>query len=309
MALQGHTMRRPTPPWRPAEVAHRSPVALRPDTVRLPASFGTPGARRATEVTMGASSPFRRRGFRTLLTIVLTLLLLLGPCVPPSSAQTELPAAEYEALLAFFAATGGPAWTNTWTLPTEAPCSLIGVQCTDTVPRHVSGIGLSSNNLTGALPYALTALTFLQVLSLSHNHLGGPVPPWLSQLTNLTRIDLQGNQFAGAIPPQLGSLPLLDTLGLASNSLTGAIPHELGNAPALVILDLSYNQLTGTIPEGLASLSNLLVLNLAGNQLTGAIPVFINGLTDLVYLVLSENQLTGGIPPGLGNLTHLEYLS
>ncbi len=95
---------------------------------------------------------------------VLLLLALLGAWSPRPvvlAEQTEIPAAEYDALVALYNSTDGANWTNKWTLPTDMPCSLYGVSCTSSAPRCVVALSLMSNQLNGAIPTELGNLSNL----------------------------------------------------------------------------------------------------------------------------------------------------
>ena len=210
------------------------------------------------------------------------------------------------ALVALYNATNGPGWTNnthwlTGPVSTWYNVSTDGGGC-------VTGLDLSSNQLTGSIPPELGNLLYLDYLDLSYNQLTGSIPPELGNLVNLGILALRTNQLTGSIPPQLGNLLDLNYLDLINNQLTGSIPPELGNLLNLNDLYLSYNQLTGSIPPELGNLLNLGSLNLSINQLTGSIPPELGNLLDLNYLYLSNNQLTGSIPPELGNLLDLGIL-
>ena len=131
-------------------------------------------------------------------------------------APYDIPVSEYEALAAFFEATGGPDWTNAWALPAEDPCGLYGVTCS---AGHVMRLRLADNGLHGALPEALGALS------------------------GLVELDLSANRLSGAIPGVLGALPRLTILHLGANALSGPLPASLGDLARLSDLDLGHNML------------------------------------------------------------------
>ena len=63
---------------------------------------------------------------------------------------------------------------------------------------------MTRNQLTGALPTQLSALTNLTNLRLEDNRLSGPIPSQLSRLTNLRKVYLTRNAgFTGCVPPRL----------------------------------------------------------------------------------------------------------
>ncbi len=213
------------------------------------------------------------------------------------TAVTEIPAAECQALVAFYEATEGAKWADqTGWLQTNTPCSWYGVACAD---GHVDTLGLYYNNLQGQLPAALSDLLRLRVLDLHNNAIVGKIPAEIGRLVNLVDLDLSNNQIGGFLPTTLGNLTGLQWLMLPYNQLSGPIPQELGKLHALHTLDLSYNQLSGVIPESLANATALASLRLRDNQLSGSIPFGLGQLPALYLIDLSFNQLTGSAPSAL----------
>ena len=211
-----------------------------------------------------------------------------------------------EALIALFAATNGPHWSNNRNWLTDAPLGDWSGVRTDRLGR-VYDIYLDNRGLEGTLPPELGDLGSLRRLALGSNDLTGSIPPELGKLANLQELYLWFNELTGPIPPELGNLANLVGLYLSENALTGPIPPELGNLANLVGLYLSENALTGPIPPELGKLANLKQLNLRENELTG-IPPELGKLANLQGLYLWSNELTGPIPPELGNLANLEVL-
>ncbi len=232
----------------------------------------------------------------------------VGPYVAHTDCQTQtdLPQAECEALVALYQSTDGLNWSdspdNTWNL-TQTPCRWRGVTCTAGSPRHVAGIGLSSDHLKGVLP-DLSALPGLTRLNLSSNELGGPVPD-LSTLTALESLRLNDNQLTGGLP-DVSKLTRLATLDVSSNHLSGEISHLASSS--LVELRLNGNQLSGSIPD-LSSFSRLATLDLYSNKLSGEMPAALPPRID--RLDLSFNELSGTLPDlsAAPTLTHLDIAS
>jgi Leucine-rich repeat (LRR) protein len=247
------------------------------------------------------------------------------------AAQTQIPAAECDALVALYNSTNGASWANrTGWLQTDTPCSWFGVTCgngTNVTELYLHGnqlsgpipteldsltqltsLGLGDNQLTGYIPTQLGNLTQLQALHLYQNQLSGSIPTQLASLTNLTMLYLGNNQLSGSIPPELCNLINLTDLDLSGNQLSGSIPAQLGNLTQLTYLSLSWNQLTGSIPPELGNLTNLTGLSLGSNTLSGSIPPELCNLINLTDLDLSANQLSGSIPTQLGSLTNLQSL-
>ena len=159
-----------------------------------------------------------------------------------------------QALIALYDNNGGAGWKNRTNWKTLKPIKhWHGVTTNDN--GRVTGLDLSDNNLTGA------------------------IPAQLGSLARLTTLDLSDNNLTGAIPAQLGNPARLTTLNLSDNNLTGAIPAQLGNPARLTTLDLSDNRLSGAIPSTLGGLTRLRYLYLADNGLTGPVPLTLRNPT------------------------------
>ncbi|CAK7324980.1 unnamed protein product [Dovyalis caffra] len=88
----------------------------------------------------------------------------------------------------------------------------------------MTGIDLSSNQLTDAIPIQLGELLELLSLNLSHNLLTGHFPASFQNLTTLDSLDLSHNKLTGHIPPEIGQMKSLGTFNVACNDLSGRIP-------------------------------------------------------------------------------------
>ena len=119
--------------------------------------------------------------------------------------DTSMPAADRDALVALYEATGGVNWKNNANWLSEAPLGEWYGVITDLSGR-VTELYLSENQLSGEIPQELGGLTNLTGLDLAGNQLNGAIPAELGGLTNLTGLDLAGNQLNGAIPAELGGL-------------------------------------------------------------------------------------------------------
>lgn len=227
--------------------------------------------------------------------------LHVGPLIIDAP-DVSLP--EYEALLALYDNTNGAEWHNNedW-LEDKTVCDWYGITCDNSTPRRVEEIGLSANNLNGALP-DLSSLIHIHTLNMSHNQLTGPIPD-VSSLTNLVRLYLESNRLTGNLPDFTSNKALTDVY-LEFNQLEGAIP-DLSQSESLWWLSLAYNQLSGSLPTASMLPENLEYLNVIGNQLTGEIPDY-RTRSGLKWLYLAENQLTGTLDSlaGLVNLVGLD---
>lgn len=169
-------------------------------------------------------------------------------------------------------------------------------------------VSLRFNDLTGAIPSGIGALSLLEELELEGNDLSGLLPNQLGTATSLRIVNLTNNKLSGPIPVELGALPSLAVLRLDQNRLTGNVPTALGNLTELTILDLGGNPLIGPIPPNLGNLSNLKQLSLGQAQLEGEIPDTLGNLSKLEILSLGTNRLSGEIPPELGNAAALKEI-
>jgi len=127
-------------------------------------------------------------------------------CIPPESnlpkssygsEQACLLEPEWDALVNFYQATDGRAWNTNTNWETETRPSInaakkwIGIEVFD---GRIRGLQLPYNNLRGALPPELSALTELETLDLKFNLLTGAIPPGLIALQTLQELSLDGTE-------------------------------------------------------------------------------------------------------------------
>ncbi|WP_407264507.1 leucine-rich repeat domain-containing protein [Tenacibaculum maritimum] len=237
---------------------------------------------------------------------------------------------ERAALVAFYNATNGQNWTNSWDL-TKPVCEWYGVKVKNgkvtelnfwknnlvgIIPPEIgklvnlTRISISSDKtLTGTIPKEIGSLRSLEMLFFHTNSLEGEIPKELGKLTNLKGLYLTNTNLTGAIPKEIGNLTSLTSLSLGSNKLTGKIPIEIGKLVNLKSLYLGKNNLTGAIPKEIGKLRSLVSISLAKNNLTGSIPVEISNLVKLISFSVIKNRLTGVIPEEIGNLSMLSSLA
>ncbi|KAL5767156.1 hypothetical protein ACOSQ2_013939 [Xanthoceras sorbifolium] len=67
---------------------------------------------------------------------------------------------------------------------------------------YMTGIDLSSNELTGSIPESFSHLKSIESLDLSHNKLSGRIPPQLIELNNLSTFNVTFNHLSGPVPDQ-----------------------------------------------------------------------------------------------------------
>ena len=91
---------------------------------------------------------------------------------------------------------------------------------------YMSGIDLSCNMLTGAIPPQIGYFSSIHTLNLSNNHLNGPIPETFSNLKQVESLDLSHNRLSGHIPSQLVDLYSLSIFSVAYNNLSGTTPES-----------------------------------------------------------------------------------
>ncbi|KAI9084473.1 hypothetical protein K1719_033461 [Acacia pycnantha] len=89
----------------------------------------------------------------------------------------------------------------------------------------MSGIDLSSNELSGKIPQEIGYLKSLHSLNLSHNHLNGSLPKSFHNLSAIESIDLSNNNLDGEIPIELQDLNFLGVFNVSYNNLSGRVPN------------------------------------------------------------------------------------
>ncbi|XP_073356708.1 uncharacterized protein [Aegilops tauschii subsp. strangulata] len=181
-----------------------------------------------------------------------------------------------------------------------------------TLPRSLTRVDLSMNNLSGPLPSDFGAPD-LAALSLSSNNITGHIPRAICNLQNLVFLDLSRNRFVGEFP-RCSSMPNLAFLYLSNNNFSGNFPPLLQKCSELIVLDLAMNKFDGALPVWIGDLVNLRFLQLNHNMFYGDIPASITSLVLLQQFSLASNNISGSIPSSLSKLTamtlkHLPRLS
>ncbi|KAL3504916.1 hypothetical protein ACH5RR_034757 [Cinchona calisaya] len=90
----------------------------------------------------------------------------------------------------------------------------------------MTGLDLSTNQLTGYIPSQLGELIALHSLNLSFNILTGHIPKSFSIMEKLESLDLSHNNLVGSIPPEIVQLYFISTFNVSFNNLSGSIPFE-----------------------------------------------------------------------------------
>ena len=276
-----------------------------------------------------------------------------GLCVPATEAfaqwaegisQVDGPdcaEGDRETLAALHEATRGSQWGSSIGWLGDALLSeWFGVE-TDAVGR-VLGLALSDNMLVGMLPESLGALTALRKLDVTGNNLTGALP------RALTTLPLEEFRYADTqlcVPHGPEYHDWLETIGQHEGTGRNCAPvaerealvafyeatdgpnwtnneNWLTNAPLsswhgvhvasngqVTQLDLGFNGLRGSFPAAIGDLTGLQYLNLNSNWgLSGPLPAEFFGLSSLQQLYLVTVGLAGPLPPEIGRLTELRTI-
>jgi Leucine-rich repeat (LRR) protein len=197
------------------------------------------------------------------------------------------------------------------------------------VQYAIQTVQLSSNRLTGSIPYQVFQLPRLQSLVTIGNCFHGTLPSTMCEAQYLQTLELdalhsatvcqsklfQGlgtyitkDAVAGTVPSCLFQLPYLQTLHLSSNALTGTLAQDLTITDTLADLSLSYNKLTGTIPESIQR-RPWYNLDLSYNRLSGTLSAdFAAQQPGSKAVYLQYNKLSGELPGNMINAVNISVL-
>ncbi|CAJ2656315.1 unnamed protein product [Trifolium pratense] len=98
------------------------------------------------------------------------------------------------------------------------------------------------------LSYKGNNLDLMSGLDLSSNNLSGSIPPEIGELRDIIALNLSHNRLSGTIPESFSKLINIESLDLCYNNLSGKIPQNLTDLYSLAIFNVSYNKLSGSIP-------------------------------------------------------------
>ncbi|KAK4284326.1 hypothetical protein QN277_001177 [Acacia crassicarpa] len=124
------------------------------------------------------------------------------------------------------------------------------------LPPNLTSLNLARNNMSGNLPYSISAMTSLNYLNVSHNALSVSIGDIFANLADLSTLDLSFNDFSGDLPPSFGSLSNLSSVFLQNNQLTGSLSVLVGLP--LDTLNVANNNFSGWIPHELSSIRNFI---------------------------------------------------
>ncbi|CAN1222661.1 Protein STRUBBELIG-RECEPTOR FAMILY 8 [Linum grandiflorum] len=199
-----------------------------------------------------------------MLHLFLPLFLFLLHPVHSTTDSTDV-----QALQVVYTSLNSPSQLTNWKSNGGDPCaeSWKGVTCqgSSVVSLQISGLGL-----TGSMGYLLSDLTSLKTINLARNNLSGNLPYSLSAMASLSYLNVSGNSLSQAVGDVFTNHSLLNTLDLSFNNFSGDLPASFTSLTNLSTLDVQNNQLTGSL-NALTALP-LTTLNVANNHFNGWIP-------------------------------------
>ncbi|KOM55332.1 hypothetical protein LR48_Vigan10g122400 [Vigna angularis] len=167
--------------------------------------------------------------------------------------------------------------------------------------------GLSGNSFSGAFPFQVGNLPYLQYLRLGGDFDVKPKDAhWLSNLSSLTHLAIDGLHNPDWLHmihyPKLRELRLVDC-SLSDTHIQSLFYSRSNFSTSLTILDLSSNMLTSSTFQLLSNFSlNLQELYLIHNNIVLSSPVH-STFPSLVILDLSYNKMTSSVFQGIFNFS------
>ncbi len=216
--------------------------------------------------------------------------------------QAQVPEQEFQALKAFYNATGGNNWKtrtgweniNTTATAADVNGSWYGLTVTD---GHVTRLGMNSNMKGGYLPPQIGDLSRLKNLEVDNCQLEGRIPDETGNLVYLEGMTLSSNRFTGPLPASMANLVNMKYLYLSNNPLNIPFPASiLQNWPKLYIVYLSESGLTGSLPDVFDAWPELYMFYVSNNKLTGEIPASLSKRSKLYEAEFSRNSFSGSLP-------------
>ncbi|PRQ54574.1 putative non-specific serine/threonine protein kinase [Rosa chinensis] len=176
------------------------------------------------------------------------------------------------------------------------------------ISPQIYWLDLSSNQISGKLPFRFNSFPNLDSIVLSHNQFDGTIPSSICSIQSLQILALNNNQLSGEFPKEW-SLWSIQFVDVSNNNMSGNISSSMGIPSSLRILKTDNNQFSGEIPSALQNCSRLQRLYLGGNRFTGSIPSSIGSkVSTFTVLQLQSNSLSGHIPHHLCSLPFLQIL-
>ncbi|KAM5587065.1 hypothetical protein ABKV19_005826 [Rosa sericea] len=177
------------------------------------------------------------------------------------------------------------------------------------ISSQIQFLDLSSNQLSGKLPFRFNSFPNLGSIVLSHNQFDGTIPSSICSIQSLFLLALNNNQLSGEFPKEWSLWSSIGIVDVSNNNMSGNIPSSMGIPSSLYILKTDNNHFSGEIPSALQNCSGLERLYLGGNEFTGSIPSWIgSNVSTFTVLQLRSNSLNGHIPHHLCSLPFLQIL-
>ncbi|XP_062001681.1 receptor-like protein EIX2 [Rosa rugosa] len=177
------------------------------------------------------------------------------------------------------------------------------------ISSQIQWLDLSSNQISGKLPFRFNSFPNLGSIVLSHNQFDGTIPSSICSIQSLYELALNNNQLSGEFPKEWSLWSGIQIVDVSNNNMSGNIPSSMGIPSFLAILKIDNNQFSGEIPSDLQNCSFLERLYLGGNKFTGSIPSWIGSkVSTFTVLQLQSNSLSGHIRHHLCSLPFLQIL-
>ncbi|PRQ54569.1 putative non-specific serine/threonine protein kinase [Rosa chinensis] len=177
------------------------------------------------------------------------------------------------------------------------------------ISSHILWLDLSSNQISGKLPFRFNSFQNLRSIILSHNQFDGTIPSSICSIQSLYELILNNNQLSGEFPKEWSLWSRIAIVDVSNNNMSGNIPSSMGIPSSLYMLKTDNNHFSGEIPSALQNCSFLERLYLGGNKFTGSIPSWIGSkVSTITVLQLQSNSLSGHIPHHLCSLPFLHIL-
>ncbi|XP_013622667.1 PREDICTED: protein STRUBBELIG-RECEPTOR FAMILY 8 isoform X3 [Brassica oleracea var. oleracea] len=185
---------------------------------------------------------------------------------------------DVQALQVLYTSLNSPSQLTNWKNGGSDPCgeSWKGITCDRSA---VVSMDVSGNSIHDTLPYQLPPN--LTSLNLARNNLSGNLPYSISAMASLTYMNVSGNSLSMSIGDIFADHNSLSTLDLSHNNFSGDLPSSVSTVSKLSVLYVQNNELTGTI-DVLSGLP-LTTLNVANNHFNGSIPKELTSIKTLLY--------------------------
>jgi Leucine-rich repeat (LRR) protein len=200
------------------------------------------------------------------------------------------------ALVDFYHSAGGPNWTNQGNWLTGPVNTWVGVTVTD---GRVTGLEITSNNMSGTIPASIGQLTELTRLRLLGDEnpvkvvdIKGTIPAELWDCTKIKVLQLKFTNLTGGIPAGIEKMVNLEEINFQQSYLGGALPEELFNLPKLTKAYLHQSNFEGQVPASLANATKLTRLYLHGNKLEAGLPFVEIPAANKAKIELTGNYFT-----------------